>query len=160
MGCVDNASGEGFGRGKPRQEEKRGSLATPCADTSIHHKLLYSYYAYFLLRVPTSAIPSGEWRLREQAVAFVGENCARFRFCARRFIAATLSAPPPHPILPDAATDRGYVADRITLRDALPRFILVLPCRRNASCVLSYREIFLKLVRNRRRNLFFFCERE
>lgn len=154
MGCVDNASGEGFGRsqGKKRKEGRWRHLA-------LIPRYTINYYIR-ITRISSSAIPSGEWRLREQAVAFVGENCARFRFCARRFIAATLPAPPPHPILPDAATDRGYVADRITLRDALPRFILVLPCRRNASCVLSYREIFLKLVRNRRRNLFFFCERE
>lgn len=93
-----------------RRERERGgwSLATPCADTSIHHKLLYSYYACFLLlRDP----------IRD------GGSANRRRGKLRRFVFAPddLSLP----LRP--ATDRGYVADRITLRDVHPRFILVLP---------------------------------
>lgn len=117
-----------------------------------------NYYIIRITRVFPSPAPPRSHPIRRtaaQAVALVGENCARFRFCARRFI--TLS---PSSILystSDAATDRGYVADRITLRDAHPRFILVLPrvsqkrVMRPES-VLPRIEIYsLKLVRNWRR---------
>lgn len=112
MGCVDNAE-EGFW--PKRQEEKGSGLATPCADTSIHHKLLYSYYiACFLLLLRDPIRDGGS------------ANKLRRRGKLRRFVFAPddLSLPLHSPLRP--ATDRGYVADRITLRDVHPRFILVL----------------------------------
>lgn len=143
---------EGFGQGKKR---KGGSLATPCADTSIHHKLLYySYYARISFS-RTSAIPSHP----EDGGSGCGARRGKLRpfsfLRPRRFI--TLS---PSSILystSDAATDRGYVADRITLRDAHPRFILVLPrvsqkrVMRPGSVLPRIERYSLKLVRNWRR---------